>query len=139
MLTLSPNGGWIRTVKKNATLSPSDINSVPSKIWVQYRSIDVAIEMNILGCLLIILVGLGFLQSVSYTKTNPNPRQIICCGKKWLKCHFQPNFSWVGLALGWGVRRFHDNIFIPWYVFNPTDLGKSQAPYYSRSINRRGS
>ena len=43
-------------------------------------------------------------------KTNQNPRNNICCGKKWPKCHFSPNFFWVGLALGWGVRRFHDNI-----------------------------
>ena len=32
-------------------------------------------------------------------------------------------FSWVGLALGWGVRRFHDNI----YMFsNPTEFGTSE-------------
>ena len=37
-------------------------------------------------------------------------------------------FSWVGLALGWGVRRFHNNI----YVFpDPTELGQSQTPHYS--------
>ena len=32
-------------------------------------------------------------------------------------------FSWVGLALGWGFRRFHHNIRI---VSNPTEVGKSQ-------------
>ena len=65
-----------------------------------------------------ILVGSGFLQSVSYIKpTATKPRKIICCGKKWPKCHFQPDFSWVGLALGWGVCRFHDNIYM---LSNPT-------------------
>ena len=43
-------------------------------------------------------------------KINPNPTTIICGGKKWPKCRFYPNFSRVGLALGWRVRRFHDNI-----------------------------
>ena len=41
-------------------------------------------------------------------KINLNPRKNICCGKKWPKCP-KPCFSWVGLALGWGVRRFHIN------------------------------
>ena len=40
-----------------------------------------------------------------------NPRKNICCGKQWPKCHFSPHhLSWVGLALGWGVCRFHNNI-----------------------------
>ena len=35
-------------------------------------------------------------------------------------------FLRVGLALGWGVRRFHDNT----YMFsNPTEFGESQTPY----------
>ena len=39
------------------------------------------------------------------------------------------SFSWVGLALGWGVRRFHDNI----YMFpNSTEFGISQAHYHLR-------
>ena len=35
-------------------------------------------------------------------KTNPNPRKIICCGKKWPKCHLLTQFflGWVGLGLG---------------------------------------
>ena len=40
-------------------------------------------------------------------------------------------FSWVELALDWGVRRFHDHI----YMFsNPTKLGKSQTRYYWYNI-----
>ena len=36
-------------------------------------------------------------------------------------------FSWVGLALAWGVLRFPNNI----YMFsNPKKLGKSQTRYY---------
>ena len=44
------------------------------------------------------LIGLGFLYSVSYTKINPNPRKIICCGKK-----IGPNatFDLIFLGLGW--------------------------------------
>ena len=38
---------------------------------------------------------------------------------------FKPIFCWLGLALGWGVRRFHDHI----YMFsNPTEFGKLQTP-----------
>ena len=33
------------------------------------------------------VVGFGFLWSVSYIKVSPNPRKIICCGKKWPKCY----------------------------------------------------
>ena len=58
-------------------------------------------------------------------KTNPNPRKIIWCGKKWPKCHFSPNFSRVGLAFGSGVRRFRNNFSS---FCNPTEFGKSQPP-----------
>ena len=34
-------------------------------------------------------------------------------------------FSWVGLALGWGVRRFHHSVCM---FSNPTEFGKSQTP-----------
>ena len=61
-------------------------------------------------------------------KTNPNPRKIICSGKKWPNCHFQPKFCWVGLALGWGVRRFRNNISM---FPNPTELGVSQTPHWN--------
>ena len=53
-------------------------------------------------------------------KTNPDPRKIICCVKKSPNCHVQPNLSWVGLALGWEVRWFHNNIYyFEVYVFQP--------------------
>ena len=82
------------------------------------------------------LVGLGFLWSVFLYKTNPNPRKTICCGKKWPKCHFLTYFflGWV-VALGWGVRRFHSNI----YMFsNPTEFGISQTPYCSHYLDGDG-
>ena len=37
----------------------------------------------------------------------------------------EPNFSWVGLALGWGVRQFHINIRM---FSKPIEFGKSQDP-----------
>ena len=53
-------------------------------------------------------------------KINPNPRKIMCCGKKsGPNAAFKPMFSWVGLALGWGVRRFHNNIYT---LSNPTEF-----------------
>ena len=44
------------------------------------------------------LAGLGFLQSVLLYKTDPNPRKVHFCGKKW-----PPNatFNLVFLGLGW--------------------------------------
>ena len=73
----------------------------PISLFYQYEYIGVLAEN---------LVGLGFLQSVSHNKTNPNKRKIICCGEKAQNATFNLNFPWVGLALGWGVRRFHNNI-----------------------------
>ena len=56
--------------------------------------------------------GVGFLEVCFLYKINPSPRNMICCGKKWPKCHFEPIFSWVGLALVCGFRRFHTNIYM---------------------------
>ena len=47
-------------------------------------------------------------------KTNPSPRKIICCGKKWPNCHFSPKKIGLGVALGWGARRFHPNATLAW-------------------------
>ena len=44
--------------------------------------------LNLLGCLRRSLVGLGFLQSVSYIKPIPTHEKIFAVGKKWPKCHF---------------------------------------------------
>ena len=68
------------------------------------------------------LVALGFLHVCFLRKTDPNPRKtILAAGKSGPKCHFfNLFFLGVGLALGWGVRRFHNNI----YMFpNPTEIG----------------
>ena len=35
---------------------------------------------------------------------------------------FNPFFPWVGLALGWGVRRFHYNVYFEAYVFQPNRI-----------------
>ena len=58
------------------------------------------------------LVGLGLLYSVSCIKSIPTHEKNSCCRKKVAQ---MPLFNllfflWVGLALGWGVRRFHNNI-----------------------------
>ena len=74
------------------------------------------------------LVGLAFLQSVSYIKPIPTHTRKYLLWEKvaHMPRFFLPIFSWVGLALGWGVRRFHDNI----YTFsNPTEFGESQTPH----------
>ena len=56
----------------------------------------------------------------------------IAVGKSGPKCHFQPDFSWAGLALGWGVRRFHTSI----YMFsNLTELGQQQNTVLSMAMD----
>ena len=57
------------------------------------------------------LVGLGFSQSVSYiTKPIPPHEKIFAVGRSGQNATFNLSFSWVGLALGWGARRFHNNL-----------------------------
>ena len=76
--------------------------------------------------------------SVSYIKPIPTHEKILAVGKSGPNATFNP-FPWVGLALGWGVRRFHNkNLGWPWvwefvgfmikiYMFsNPTEFGISQ-------------
>ena len=58
-------------------------------------------------------------------KTIPNPRKPFAVGKKVAQLPLLTYFSWAGLALGWGVQRFHNNIHI---VSDPTEFGKSQTP-----------
>ena len=53
------------------------------------------------------LVGLSFLQSISYILSIPTHEKTFAVGrKKWLKYHFEPDFflGWVGLGLGEFVR-----------------------------------
>ena len=72
------------------------------------------------------LVGLGVLQSVSYIKPFPTHETLFAVGKSGANATFN-HFSWAGLALGWGVRRFHNDI----YMFsNKPEFGKSRTPYY---------
>ena len=90
-------------------------------LWPQHNNrLDSDINcqtFTILGCLRKKLVGVGFSQSVSYTKPIPTPRNIICCvGTKMAQMPLL-TYLWVGLASGWGVRRFHNNIHM---FSNPT-------------------
>ena len=68
----------------------------------------------------------GFLVVCFLYKTNPNPTKKLCAvGKSGRNATFSLIFPWVGLTLGWGVRRFHNNIdTFP----NPTEFGISQTP-----------
>ena len=55
----------------------------------------------------------GFLVVCFRYKINPNPRKNICCDQKWPKnATFDLFFLGLGLALGWGVRRFRNNIYM---------------------------
>ena len=55
-------------------------------------------------------------------------------GKSGPNATFKTYFSWVGLALGWGIRRFHNNIYSEYMFSNPTEFGKSQTPYSAFSF-----
>ena len=52
-------------------------------------------------------VGLGFLHCFLYKTRIPTHEKIFSVGKSGPNATFLPDFSWVRLALGWGVRRFH--------------------------------
>ena len=71
------------------------------------------------------LVWLGLLWSVSYIKPILTHEKIFAVGKSGPIATFNLFFSWVGLALGWRVRRFHINICM---FPNPTALGVLQTP-----------
>ena len=74
------------------------------------------------------LVGLGLLSYVSYIKPILTQEKIFCGGEKVAQMSVSTyNFSCVGFALDWGVRRFQNNV----YTFpNPTESGTgiSQLP-----------
>ena len=73
----------------------------------------------LIGCFAKNLVRLGFLYSVSYIKSIPNPQKIICC---------RENLIFLGLRSPWvlGVRRFHNHTrylyafqpYIIWFTAN---------------------
>ena len=68
------------------------------------------------------LVGLGFLSSISYIKYIPTHEKIIDVGKNGPNTTFNLFFLGVGLALGWGVRRFQNDV----YMFsNPAEFSRS--------------
>ena len=56
-------------------------------------------------------------------------------GKSGPNATFDLILSWVGLALGWGFRRFHDHI----YMFSkPTEFGKSKKHPSESPLGFRG-
>ena len=65
---------------------------------------QLTIMVGLIGVFAENLVGLGFLQSVSYTskyKINPNPtKNYLMWEREAQNVIFEPNFSWVELALG---------------------------------------
>ena len=73
--------------------------------------------------------GVGFLEVCFLYKTNPDPRTLICRGKKWpkmplLTCFFLGlGWPWVGEFVGFII------IFTSFMFSNPTELGNSQTPY----------
>ena len=54
--------------------------------------------INMMGVFAENLVGLGFLQSVSYIKPNPSDEKVFCCGKTWPQ---MPLLTWFFPGLGW--------------------------------------
>ena len=54
------------------------------------------------------LPGLGFLVVCFLYKANPSPR-LFAVGKSGPNAAFNLIFLGLGLALGWGVRRFHSD------------------------------
>ena len=64
-------------------------------------------------------VGFGFLAVCFLYKINPNPRKNdVAVGKSGAQMPLiTPIVSWVGLAVSWEVRRFHNST---WMFSNPT-------------------
>ena len=100
----------------SSNLSPKGVDdhvcSIPllicRRIW-KYRWVLIHI-----GVLAENLIRLGFWRSVSYVhKINPNPRKKYLLREKVAQMPLFNLFrSWVGLALGWGVCRFRNNIYM---------------------------
>ena len=59
-------------------------------------------------------------------KPIPTHEKLFAVGKSGPNATFYLFFAWVGLVLGWRVRRFHNNV----YMFpNPREFGKSLTPW----------
>ena len=56
------------------------------------------------------LVGLGFLQYVSYIKSIPTHKKIFSVRRSGSNATYNLIFVGLGWPWGWGVRRFHNNI-----------------------------
>ena len=77
----------------------------------QFESHSRSTMVDTTGCLRGFWLGVGLLVVCFLYKTNPNPRKTICRGEKVAQMPLLTWFflGWVGL-LGWGVRRFHNDI-----------------------------
>ena len=77
------------------------------------------------------MVGLGFLQPVSYIKKSKS--QPTTNDSLWRKVAQKPNFNtnfyWAGSAMGWGVRRFHNNIYNSCFPA-PQNSGNRKHPLF---------
>ena len=75
-------------------------------------------------------IWLGWVSSSLFPiETNPNPpKKVFALGR------IDPNATldlvFLGLGLGWGIRWFHNNIYM---LSNPTEFGESQTPYIDRN------
>ena len=57
------------------------------------------------------LVRLGFFEAGSYVKLIATHEKLFAVGKSGPNATFNLVFLGLGSALGWGVRRFHHNIY----------------------------
>ena len=94
----------------------------------------------LIGCLRRICLGCVSCSLFPVWNRSQNARDFFFFAvgkKKWPEYRVLTFFfSWVGLALGWGVRRFHHNIL---YAFQPNRVwSKSQTPYVVTSDFNRG-
>ena len=64
-------------------------------------------------------VGLGSCSLIPWAKSVPTHEKCFCLGKNVAQMPLLTFFSWVGLTLGWGVRRFRSNICM---FPNPTSI-----------------
>ena len=89
------------------------------------------LQRNELRCLRRIWLGWVSCMSISYIKSIPTHEKLFAVGKSGLNAKVAQMsritifFSRVGLALGWGVRRFYNIYLVPGtlvYVFRPSRI-----------------